>query len=33
MKIVAIRGDDEDADNDDDDNYCIYLVLAMMLEL
>jgi len=35
MKIVAIRGDDEDVDNDDDDdnyNYCIYIVLATMLE-
>jgi hypothetical protein len=36
MKIMAIRGDDEEVDNyddDDDDNYCIYIVLAAMLEL
>jgi hypothetical protein len=37
MKIMAISCDNEDVDNDDvdddDDHYCIYLVLATLLEL
>jgi hypothetical protein len=35
MKIMTISCDDEGVDNDDndDDSYCIYLVLAKLLEL
>jgi hypothetical protein len=34
MKVIAIRGDDVDVDNDynDYDNYWIYLVLAKTIE-